>query len=121
MPRCRGGRVQKRTFSEPSKWRVVSNPNLWNYVPRRVWVGCGKSRASMTKLALCWSRCTTGSLKGLTRRTCKRPRRCSPSWDNLREHWFVEECKCSACLRVRQTGDGQAYLRKAEEVLQWRR
>ena len=32
--RGRSGRVQKRTFLEPSRWLAVSKPNLWNYARR---------------------------------------------------------------------------------------
>lgn len=66
----------KRVFSKPSPWPVSSTPNPGNCVPPPASPGCGSHRTRRPKPAPCSPRSMTGSLKALTRKICKRRKRC---------------------------------------------
>ena len=72
----------KSVFSKPLRLLANNKRSRGSCAPQRASRVCGSSRTSGKKPGRCWPRSTAGSPKGLTRRTCKRRRRC---WMNYRK------------------------------------
>ena len=60
----------------------TNRPNPWNYVLPPAWLASGSSKANPRKPMTSWHQSTTGSLRALTPRTCRTPRRCWRRWRN---------------------------------------
>jgi tetratricopeptide (TPR) repeat protein len=67
-------RLRSRNGSAPSSGNCAQPPAS---------PGCGVTRASAPKPAICWRQSTAGSPRALARRSCRRRRRCSRSWHEL--------------------------------------
>jgi predicted ATPase len=75
-PTLQEQRRPRPVFSKPSTLLASSKQNPWNSVRPPVSPACGNSRARRPKPEHYSLQSTNGSPKALTRRTCKRRRRC---------------------------------------------
>ena len=91
----------KHVFSKPSKSPASSRRSRWNCARRRALRGYGSNKASSTKPTHCYPRSTTGSPKALTRRTCKRRRRC---WKSLgHKIRAIRRCPCRRSSLIKRS------------------
>ena len=103
LHRLKGALLLKQSTQMRSKQHAVfTTPSLWlspaGQVPgtpcrlslSRLWQHQGK-RAE--RLASCWHRSMAGSLRALTRPTCKRPRHCWRSWQTDRCKRPAQRCR----------------------------